>query len=159
VSEHNSSDHTSVGLIDIASQVPGLLAGRPGDSPRGGHRLLARPTSKTSIGKVFQDRAARLGDKVFLRFGDQQLTYREANATANRYAAVLAARGVGRGDVVGVMLRKLTQRRADDAGRGQVRRDRRHAELPPARRCAGAQPGSAGREGACRRIRSARGVD
>src|SRR2546430_158813 len=28
-----------------------------------------------------------------------------ANATANRYAAVLAARGVGRGDVVGVMLR------------------------------------------------------
>jgi hypothetical protein len=54
---------------------------------------------------VFQDRAARLGDKVFLRFGDQQLTYREANATANRYAAVLAARGVGRGDVVGIMLR------------------------------------------------------
>src|SRR6201986_5655842 len=67
--------------------------------------LLARPTSKTSIGKVFQDRAARLGDKVFLRFGDQQLTYREANATANRYAAVIAARGVGRGDVVGIMLR------------------------------------------------------
>jgi fatty-acyl-CoA synthase len=67
--------------------------------------LLARPTSKTSIGNVFQDRAARFGDRVFVRFGEQQLTYREANATANRYAAVLAARGVGRGDVVGVMLR------------------------------------------------------
>src|ERR1700749_2258354 len=67
--------------------------------------LLARPTSKTSIGKVFQDRAARLGDKVFLRFGDQQLTYRDANAAANRYAAVLAARGVGQGDVVAIMLR------------------------------------------------------
>jgi fatty-acyl-CoA synthase len=40
-----------------------------------------------------------------LRFGDQQLTYREANETANRYAAVLAARGVGHGDVVGIMLR------------------------------------------------------
>jgi fatty-acyl-CoA synthase len=105
VSEHNSSDHTSVGLIDIASQVPGLLADVPVIVRGVVTGLLARPTSKTSIGKVFQDRAARLGDKVFLRFGDQQLTYREANATANRYAAVLAARGVGRGDVVGIMLR------------------------------------------------------
>jgi len=105
VSEHNSSDHTSVGLIDIASQVPGILADIPVIVRGVVTGMLARPTSKTSIGKVFQDRAARLGDKVFLRFGEQQLTYREANATANRYAAVLAARGVGRGDVVGIMLR------------------------------------------------------
>ncbi len=81
-------------LTDVPVIVRGVVTG-----------LLARPTSKTSIGKVFQERAARLGDKVFLRFGDQQLSYREANATANRYAAVLAARGVGRGDVVGIMLR------------------------------------------------------
>ena len=65
----------------------------------------AQPNFKVSIGKVFQDRAARYGDRVFIRFGEQQVTYREANATANRYAAVLAARGVGRGDVVGIMLR------------------------------------------------------
>ncbi|HEY1839188.1 MAG TPA: long-chain-acyl-CoA synthetase FadD6 [Mycobacterium sp.] len=105
MSEHNSDDHTSVGLIDIASRVPGLLTDVPVIVRGVVTGLLARPTSKTSIGKVFQDRAARLGDKVFLRFGEQQLTYREANATANRYAAVLAARGVGRGDVVGIMLR------------------------------------------------------
>ncbi len=67
--------------------------------------LLPRPKSKASIGTVFQDRAARFGDRVFLKFGDQQMTYGEANATANRYAAVLAARGVGPGDVVGIMLR------------------------------------------------------
>jgi fatty-acyl-CoA synthase len=67
--------------------------------------LLARPSSKKSIGTVFQERAARYGDRVFLRFGDQRLTYRDANAAANRYAAVLAARGVGQGDVVGIMLR------------------------------------------------------
>ena len=66
--------------------------------------FLALPTSKTSIGKVFQDRAARYGDRVFIRFGDEKVTYREANETANRYAAVLAARGVGHGDVVGIML-------------------------------------------------------
>lgn len=40
-----------------------------------------------------------------MRFGDQRLTYRDANAAANRYAAVLAARGVGAGDVVAIMLR------------------------------------------------------
>jgi fatty-acyl-CoA synthase len=105
VSGNNSGDQTSVGLIDIASQLPGLVTDVPVIVRGVVTGLLARPTSKTSIGKVFQERAARLGDKVFLRFGDQQLTYREANATANRYAAVLAARGVGRGDVVGIMLR------------------------------------------------------
>jgi fatty-acyl-CoA synthase len=105
MSGNSSGDQKSVGLIDIASQLPGLLTDVPVIVRGVVTGLLARPTSKTSIGKVFQDRAARLGDKVFLRFGDQQLTYREANATANRYAAVLAARGVGRGDVVGVMLR------------------------------------------------------
>src|SRR6201996_2091819 len=67
--------------------------------------LLAWPNSKKSIGTVFQERAARYGDRVFLRFGDQRLTYRDANATANRYASVLAARGVGQGDVVAIMLR------------------------------------------------------
>ena len=81
-------------LTDVPVIMQGALTG-----------LLIRPTSKTSIGKVFQDRAARYGDRTFLRFGDQQLSYREANATTNRYAAVLAARGVGRGDVVGIMLR------------------------------------------------------
>src|SRR5581483_3285183 len=105
VSEHDSGTRSSVGLLDIASRVPGVLTDVPVIVRGVLTGLLARPTSKTSIGKVFQERAARFGDRVFVRFGDQQLTYREANATANRYAAVLAARGVGRGDVVGVMLR------------------------------------------------------
>ena len=105
MSEHDSGTRSSVGLREIASRVPGVLADAPVMIRGVLTGLLARPTSKTSIGKVFQDRAARFGSRVFLRFGDQQVTYREANATANRYAAVLAARGVGRGDVVGVMLR------------------------------------------------------
>jgi len=105
VSEHDSGAHASVGLIDIATRVPGVLTDVPVMVRGVLTGLLARPTSKTSIGKVFQERAARFGDRVFIRFGDQRLSYREANATANRYAAVLAARGVGRGDVVGIMLR------------------------------------------------------
>ncbi len=105
MSEHDSGTRSSVGLLDIATRVPGVLADVPVMVRGVLTGLLARPTSKTSIGKVFQDRAARFGDRVFVRFGEQQLTYREANATANRYAAVLASRGVGRGDVVGIMLR------------------------------------------------------
>ncbi len=105
MSEHDWSTRSSVGLLDVVTRVPGVLTDVPVMVRGVLTGLLARPTSKTSIGKVFQDRAARFGDRVFVRFGEQQLTYREANAAANRYAAVLAARGVGRGDVVGIMLR------------------------------------------------------
>src|SRR6201994_1894334 len=105
MSQNNARDHSSIGLIDIATRAPGVLADLPVIA-RGMLTLArAQPNFKVSIGKIFQDRAERYGDRIFIRFGEQQLTYREANATANRYAAVLAARGVGRGDVVGIMLR------------------------------------------------------
>jgi len=105
VSDEKSGTRSSVGLLDIATKLPGLLMDMPVIVRGVITGFGARPTAKTSIGKVFQDRAARYGDKVFIQFEDQQLTYREANETVNRYAAVLAARGVGHGDVVGVMLR------------------------------------------------------
>jgi fatty-acyl-CoA synthase len=105
MSQNKAGGHSSIGLTDIATQVPAVLADLPVIA-RGMLTLArAQPNFKVSIGKVFQDRAERYADRIFIRFGDQQLTYREANATANRYAAVLAARGVGRGDVVGIMLR------------------------------------------------------
>jgi fatty-acyl-CoA synthase len=105
VSDHDGGARTAVSLTDIAARVPGVLADMPVIVRGALTGLLPQPKSKKSIGTVFQDRAARYGERVFLRFGDQQVTYREANATANRYAAVLAARGVGRGDVVAIMLR------------------------------------------------------
>jgi len=96
---------SSVGLLDIATQVPGVLMDTPSILRGVTTGLLARPTSKTSIGKVFQERAKKYAGNVFIKFGDQQLTYEQANQTVNRYAAVLATRGVGHGDVVGIMLR------------------------------------------------------
>lgn len=105
MSDYYGGAHTTVRLIDLATRMPRVLADTPVIVRGAMTGLLARPNSKASIGTVFQDRAARYGDRVFLKFGDQQLTYRDANATANRYAAVLAARGVGPGDVVGIMLR------------------------------------------------------
>jgi fatty-acyl-CoA synthase len=91
-------------LLDIVTRLPAVLADVPVILRGVVTGLLPRANSRASIGKVFQDRAARGGDRVFLRFGGQQLTYREANAAVNRYAAVLAGRGVGHGDVVGIML-------------------------------------------------------
>ncbi|WP_275997975.1 long-chain-acyl-CoA synthetase FadD6 [Mycobacterium noviomagense] len=105
VSDHDSGAPATVGLTDIATRLPGLLPDLPVILRGALTGLLPQRNSKASIGKVFQERAARYGDRIFLRFGDQRLTYREANETANRYAAVLAARGVGHGDVVGIMLR------------------------------------------------------
>ncbi len=104
MADEKSGTRSSVGLLDVASRMPGLLM----DTPTILRGLItgfgARPSAKTSIGRVFQDRAAQYADKIFLKFDDQEITYREANETANRYAAVLAARGVGHGDVVGIML-------------------------------------------------------
>jgi fatty-acyl-CoA synthase len=94
-----------VSLADIASRVPAVVADLPVIARGVATGMLAQPNSRKSIGSVFQERAARYADRVFLRFGDEQLTYGEANAKANQFAAALAARGVGRGDVVAIMLR------------------------------------------------------
>ncbi|MUL84971.1 MULTISPECIES: long-chain-acyl-CoA synthetase FadD6 [unclassified Mycolicibacterium] len=105
MTDQKSGTRSSVGLLDLASQVPGLLMDAPVIVRGVLTGALARPTAKTSIGKVFQERAAQYADRDFLKFGDERITYREANETVNRYAAVLAAKGVGHGDVVGAMLR------------------------------------------------------
>ncbi|MCH9734136.1 MAG: long-chain-acyl-CoA synthetase FadD6 [Actinomycetia bacterium] len=100
-----SGTRASVGLLDIAVQVPGLIMDAPTILRGFATGFSARPSAKTSIGKVFQERAARYADKLFLKFEGREITYGEANEIVNRYAAVLAARGVGPGDVVGIMLR------------------------------------------------------
>jgi fatty-acyl-CoA synthase len=109
MTEQKSGNRNSIGLLDIITHVPGLLMDTPTILRGVITGFGARPSAKTSIGKVFQERAARHADKVFIKFGDQQITYREANETVNRYAAVLAARGVGHGDVVGIMMRNQPQ--------------------------------------------------
>ena len=100
-----AKENTTVGLADIATRLPALLMDAPAIVRGFMTGFMARPTAKTSIGKVFQERAARYGGNVFIKFEDETLTYRQANEAVNSYAAVLAARGVGRGDVVGIMLK------------------------------------------------------
>ena len=95
----------TVGLKDIAARLPALVLDAPVVARGTAPAFLVRGSAKKSIGRAFQDRAARYPDHVFIRFDDEGLTYREANETVNRYAATLAERGVGRGDVVGVIMR------------------------------------------------------
>ena len=94
----------TVRLTDIVVRLPGLFVDAPVISRGALTAFLTRGSAKTSIGKVFQDRAARHRDQVFIRFEDKTVTYGQANEIVNRYAAVLAARGVERGDVVAIML-------------------------------------------------------
>ena len=95
----------TVKLTDIIARLPALVMDAPVVVRGTLTAFLARGSAKQSIGRVFQERAARYGDQIFIRFDDEALSYRDANQTVNRYAATLAERGVGRGDVVGIMMR------------------------------------------------------
>ena len=94
----------AIGLTDIAVRLPAMVMDAPVVLRGTVTAFLARGSAKRSIGRVFQERAARYGDQIFIRFDDEALTYRDANTTVNRYAATLAEHGVGRGDVVGIIM-------------------------------------------------------
>lgn len=94
---------TTVGLFDVARALPGLALDAPGMLRNAGG-FLNRPSTKTSIGLIFQRAAHRHPKRTFLRFEGTDVSYRDANTIVNRYAAVLAGHGVVRGDVVGIMV-------------------------------------------------------
>lgn len=66
--------------------------------------VTLRKTSRQSLGKVFEHCALRFPDNTALLFEDQALTYRQLNEWANRIAHALNARGVSKGDCVGLMM-------------------------------------------------------
>ncbi|MEU6641188.1 amino acid adenylation domain-containing protein [Saccharomonospora sp. NPDC046836] len=63
-----------------------------------------RPVAELTWPAAFERQAARTPDAVAVVCEDQQLSYAELNARANRLARALRARGVGSTDVVGVEL-------------------------------------------------------
>jgi crotonobetaine/carnitine-CoA ligase len=56
------------------------------------------------LGELIEDRAKRLGDKIFLRFKDQNISYNEINRYTNRCANAFKNLGIGKGDKVSIML-------------------------------------------------------
>ncbi|APE36719.1 long-chain-acyl-CoA synthetase [Nocardia mangyaensis] len=93
----------TVSVTDLARALPSMAKDVPG-MLRNARGMLVGPKDKASIGRYFQQVAHRRPDRVFLRFEGRSYTYRAANSEVNRYAAVLSVRGVGRGDVVGVLM-------------------------------------------------------
>ena len=99
----------TLGPLDLAKGLPSLVADLP--TVLNGLRIVrtSRSSHKLSIGKTFQSLAARQPEAPFLRFLGTELSYGEANRQANRFAEVLASRGVGRGDTVGVCMANRTE--------------------------------------------------
>ncbi|MBP1551080.1 MAG: amino acid adenylation domain-containing protein, partial [Oscillospiraceae bacterium] len=56
------------------------------------------------IHQLFEEQVERIPDKVALVASDKKLTYRKLNEEANRIAHSLIEKGVGKGDIVGLML-------------------------------------------------------
>jgi crotonobetaine/carnitine-CoA ligase len=63
-----------------------------------------RPLSEMVVSKLLVAQAERSPDAPFLRFGDEVVTFGEMHANAQRQAAALEAAGVGRGDLVAIMM-------------------------------------------------------
>ncbi|MEV0945692.1 long-chain-acyl-CoA synthetase [Rhodococcus sp. NPDC049939] len=97
-----SESRSTVSLIDLATRLPAVIPELP-SMAKGVRGLIRTPEAKESIGLVFQKAAAAHPRRTFLRFEGKSLSYRAANIRVNRYAHVLAERGVTRGDVVGVL--------------------------------------------------------
>ncbi|WP_018157724.1 long-chain-acyl-CoA synthetase [Demetria terragena] len=98
-----STTRQRVGLTDLAKGAAAMRSDLPALLKAGAGLILRKPGDQASIGRTFQDLAAKQPDNAFLVFEDQELTYGEANAVVNRYAAVLTERGADRGGVVGIM--------------------------------------------------------
>lgn len=57
-----------------------------------------------TVASLFSAKAFQRGDAPALEFGDRRMSYAELDAASDAVAMSLRARGVGRGDVVGVLL-------------------------------------------------------
>jgi crotonobetaine/carnitine-CoA ligase len=57
-----------------------------------------------TIGRVLADKADRIGQRPFLLWRDERYTYADADRMTSRYANGFAARGIGRGDHVAILM-------------------------------------------------------
>jgi carnitine-CoA ligase len=62
------------------------------------------PLKQRTIGHLLADKAKRIGDRIWLIFGEQRYTYAQAHDFSNRYANGFRGLGVRKGDHVVVMM-------------------------------------------------------
>jgi amino acid adenylation domain-containing protein len=101
-----------VALLASAAAQPEAALGRLGLLPPAEHRALGSfndtvaPARTPEITDVLARRARDGGDRPAVTFHDATISYAELDARVNRLANFLRSRGVGRGDLVGVFLRR-----------------------------------------------------
>ncbi|MFI6351051.1 amino acid adenylation domain-containing protein, partial [Streptomyces sp. NPDC050560] len=64
--------------------------------------IRRRAAEPTPFHELFAAQAAKYPDRVAVAFGDEEVSYAALDGLANRLAAVLRGRGVGRGSLVGL---------------------------------------------------------
>ncbi|EGD56886.1 long-chain-acyl-CoA synthetase [Gordonia neofelifaecis] len=99
----STSVPNKVGITDIVRGVAKMVPDLPSMATHVPGMIVRPPTAKRTIGQIFAKLAADHPDRPFIRWQGESLTYGEVNRQVNRYAAVLAGRGVGTGDVVGIL--------------------------------------------------------
>jgi len=100
--EHRTAD--TIGIVDVVKAMPTLLRDAPTLISGVAGLATTRPSSRNSIGRVFQTVAAHHPERTFIKFEDTRISYARANAQVNRYAAVLAEHGIGQASVVSVLM-------------------------------------------------------
>ncbi|MFE5513392.1 amino acid adenylation domain-containing protein [Streptomyces sp. NPDC056529] len=85
--------------LDVLSEAERALLTGPWAGP-------VTDTAPTTLVARFEEQAARHPDATALIDGERTITYAELNAAANRWARHLNARGLGRGDLAGVLLER-----------------------------------------------------
>ncbi|MGB6245116.1 long-chain-acyl-CoA synthetase [Gordonia sp. (in: high G+C Gram-positive bacteria)] len=94
---------SKVGIADLVRGAVKMVPDLPAMARHAPGMIVRPPTAKRTIGQIFAKLAADHPDRPFIRWQGESTTYGEANRRVNRYAAVLADRGVGTGDVVGIL--------------------------------------------------------
>src|SRR6266850_1705399 len=79
-------------------------SGKPRALQHAGPVPWIAPMSPATIGDLLRAAARESADAEAFRYRDERLTYRDWDALADRTAAGFAARGIGRGDVVALLL-------------------------------------------------------
>ena len=75
----------------------------------GNRAALTQPATKVSVPKLFAEWVARIPDAVALVCAGRSMTYLELDRAANRLAQVLAGRGAGPGQVVGLLFSRSAE--------------------------------------------------
>lgn len=94
---------TEITRMDLLAKLPAIMLKYP-SMLRAIKDMRRGQDERYSMGRLLELNAARHGDQPAIVFEGQILTYREFNERVNRVAHYLAARGLGKGQVVALMM-------------------------------------------------------